>query len=141
MVEATKKTFDRIYSIELDENLYETARHRFSESRSITIVKGDSGRVLPELLKIIESPCLFWLDAHYCSGGATSGGELVTPIMKELECILNHSIKNHVILIDDASLFVGKDDYPTIEELERFILDINPKLVIRVENNIVRVHP
>jgi hypothetical protein len=141
MVEASKKTFDRIYSIELDSNLYEIAKQRFSKSRSIAIIKGDSGRVLPELLKSIESPCLFWLDAHYCSGASTSGGELITPIMKELECILNHSIKKHVILIDDARLFVGKDDYPTIEELERFILHINPNLVIRIENDIIRVHP
>jgi hypothetical protein len=141
MVEATKKTFDRIYSIELDSNLYETAKQRFSKSESITIIEGDSGRVLPELLKSIKSPCLFWLDAHYCSGASTAGGELITPIMKELECILNHSIKNHVILIDDANLFVGKNDFPTIEELERFVFNINPNLVIRIENNIIRVHP
>lgn len=141
MVEATKTTFDRIYSIELDSFLYETAKQRFSKSRSITIIKGDSGRVLPKLLKSIKSPCLFWLDAHYSSGAITARGELETPIMKELQCILNHSIKKHVILIDDACCFVGQNDYPTIEELKRFVFNINPNLVIRIENNIIRVHP
>jgi hypothetical protein len=140
MVEAIKTTFDRIYSIELDSTLYETAKQRFSKSRSITIIKGDSGRVLPELLRSIKSPCLFWLDAHY-SSGITARGELETPIMKELQCILNHPIKQHVILIDDARLFVGQNDYPTIEELKRFVFNINPNLVIRIENNIIRVHP
>ena len=140
MVEAVKTTFDRIYSIELDSALYETAKRRFSKSKSITIIKGDSGRVLPKLLKSIKSPCLFWLDAHY-SSGITARGELETPIMKELQCILNHSIKKHVTLIDDASCFVGQNDYPTIEELERFVFNINPNLVIKIENNIIRVHP
>jgi hypothetical protein len=140
MVEAIKTTFDRIYSIELDSTLYETAKQRFSKSRSITIIKGDSGRVLPKLLKSIKSPCLFWLDAHY-SSGITGRGELETPIMKELQCILSHSIKKHVILIDDARCFVGKNDYPTIRELKRFVFNINPDLVIKIENNIIRVHP
>ena len=57
MVEAVKTTFDRVYSIELDNTLYETAKQRFSKSRSVTIIKGDSSRVLPKLLKNIKSPC------------------------------------------------------------------------------------
>jgi hypothetical protein len=140
MVEAIRKTFDRIFSIELDSALYETAKERFSESGNISIIKGDSSRVLPELLKSIKSPCLFWLDAHY-SSGMTVRGELETPVMKELQCILNHSINKHVILIDDARCFVGQNDYPTIEELKRFVSSINPDLVITIENDIIRVHP
>jgi hypothetical protein len=140
MVEAIKTTFDRIYSIELDSTLYETAKQRFSKSRNITIIEGDSGRVLPKLLKSIKSPCLFWLDAHY-SSGITARGDLDTPIMKELHCILNHSIKKHVMLIDDACCFVGQNGYPTIGQLKKFVFNINPNLLIRIENNIIRVHP
>ena len=139
MVEATKKTFDKIYSIELDANLHAAAKQRFSRHRNITIIKGDSGKELPKLLESIKSPCLFWLDSHF-SSGVTARGDLETPIMKELRCILNHAIKNHVILIDDASYFAGQKDYPTIEELKRSVLNANPNLVVRTENNIIRIH-
>jgi len=139
MVEATKTIFNKIYSIELDMTLYKNAKQRFSRFKNITIIQGDSRKVLPKLLKSIESPCLFWLDAHY-SGGITAKGELETPIIQELQCILNHPIKKHVILIDDARYFVGQNDYPTTEELKKFVLTINPNLVFEIENDIIRIH-
>jgi hypothetical protein len=139
MIEATKKIFNKIYSIELNMALYKSARQMFSRFKNVTIIRGDSGEVLPELLKTIKSPCLFWLDAHY-SGGVTAKGELETPIMQELQHILNHSIKKHVILIDDARCFVGQNDYPTIEELKKSVSSINPNLVFRIGNDIIRIH-
>ena len=77
---------------------------------------GDSGEILPELLNNINEPILFWLDGHY-SAGNTSKGSLNTPIIKELVTIFQHPIKQHIILIDDARLFNGADDYPTSVEV------------------------
>jgi hypothetical protein len=62
----------------------------------------------------LNEPALFWLDGHY-SGGVTEKADIETPIMKELEYIFTHPVKNHLILIDDARLFIGKRDYPTLE--------------------------
>jgi len=140
MVSATKRIFDKIYSIEIDEKLCNKARQRFSKLKSIRIIHGDSGKVLPKLIKEIDKPCLFWLDAHY-SGGITSKGDLETPIVQELECILNHPIKRHVTLIDDARCFTGQNDYPTMEELKKFVHEKNPNLVFRIENDIIRIYP
>ena len=53
----------------------------------VYILQGDSTHVLSAILGKISQPCLFWLDAH-CSGGQTARGELETPIMWELSCIL-----------------------------------------------------
>lgn len=65
-------------------------------------------------------------------------GDKVTPILEELEIVLSQEI-NHIILVDDARLFVGKDDYPTIAELITFINNKKPNLSIEIEYDIIRV--
>ena len=86
---------------------------------------------------------MFWLDAHYSYDhqALTAKGELDTPIIEELRLILAHSVKNHVILIDDSSWFGIYPSYPTIDQLKKFVLKINPNLVIRIKNNIIRIYP
>lgn len=135
MVEATKKTFRRIYSIEVDEQLYERAKSRFRKYDHITILHGDSAVVLPIILRNVHEPALFWLDGHY-SGGITGMGENETPILNELKCILDHSVKNHIILIDDARCFIGENDYPTMKELYS-VFARYPNWVIEVKDDII----
>jgi len=139
MVYSTKDTFSRIFSIELDKALYERAKKRFSKFHHISIIQGDSSEMLPDILANITQPCLFWLDAHY-SGGVTAKGKLETPSLLELHHILDHPIAEHVILIDDARCFVGKNDYPTIEDLRDFILKRRPGWVFYVKDDIIRIH-
>lgn len=138
MVYANRNTFDKIYSIELDGRLWALARKRFSRFDHIHIVPGDSGKTLPFVLGKINSPCLFWLDGHAMVGGARS--DLITPIRQELDSILNHSLPDHVILIDDARLFRGDSDYPTIEEVKEIVLDRHPNWVFGVGDDIIRAH-
>src|SRR5829696_283483 len=87
MVYAMRKLFSRIISFELDKILAEQAQKRFAGEPHITIVQGDSGRLLGDHIKTINEPCLFWLDGHY-SGGITAKGTLITPIKNELTHIL-----------------------------------------------------
>jgi hypothetical protein len=118
MIQAVKNDFRQIYSIELQTELWERAKQKFAADKHITLLQGDSGEVLATVLAELDQPALFWLDGHY-SGDITAKGELVTPIQKELEQIFAHTLAaQHVILIDDARLFVGKDDYPTLETIE-----------------------
>lgn len=140
MVNATKNIFPKIYTIELDKKLYERAKNKFKGISSIKVLFGDSALVLPNLLKEINKPALFWLDAHY-SKGITSKGDKETPILEELTAILNHKIKNHVILIDDANAFTSKNDYPAKNHLKKFILDKNPNLKFEVKQNIILITP
>ena len=135
---SVNSVFDELYSIELDEFLFKNAQDKFAAYPHIHIFRGDSSKVLQSVLATIEKPALFWLDGHY-SEGITAKGDLNTPVMKELELVLNHKIKNHIILIDDARCFVGKNDYPTIAELGSFIKKIDPELNFFVSDDIIRI--
>jgi len=140
MVHAMKKTFSRIVSFELDQQLAAQARTRFAADSHIEIIQGDSGRLLGDLLKTIAEPCLFWLDGHY-SGGITAKGSLETPIKNELNFILAHPVEDHVILIDDARCFTGENDYPTIDELQSVVNEQKRKRKFSVEHDVIRIHP
>jgi hypothetical protein len=139
MIDAMKDSFDRIFSIELDRALYEQATRRFDADDHISIVHGDSGESLKELLASIDEPCLFWLDGHF-SGGVTAKATLETPIMREMEHILAHPLTGHVVLIDDARLFTGANDYPTVQELSDLISRRRPHWQLTLENDIIRIH-
>ena len=138
MVEAQRDYFDRIFSIELGETLYRDAVERFKDFPHVEILLGDSGIVLGALLASkIDQPALFWLDGHY-SSGITAKGIKDTPIMEELAIILQSPL-NHGILIDDARMFTGEEDYPSLDELSAFITSRDPKRKITVADDIIRV--
>ena len=140
MVYAVSKEFDRIVSIELSENLYRKALRRFAKHKNIHIYHGDSTVVLLEVGQTLTTPALFWLDAHY-SGGFSTRGEMDTPVLAELNTIFDHSDFNNVILIDDARLFDGTNDYPTLHALQAFIKQKKPNYVFKVNYDIIRIVP
>lgn len=136
MVYSVKNNFEKIYSIELSEHLYKQARGRFRHDKHITILHGDSGKVLPEVLKEIKQPCLFWLDGHYSAGDTAQAGKN-SPIEDEIAAILSHAIDSHLVLIDDAREFVGQGGYPQIDEFIKFIKKWRGDLSVNVENDII----
>lgn len=138
MVEAQKRNFKRVISIELSNDLYQKATKRFKRDQNVTILQGDSGKVLKDILKEVKEPAIFWLDGHY-SGGFTAKGEKECPIFEEMDAILKSSQDfEHVILIDDARCFIGQGDYPTIEELNTFINKRNERYHLEVHDDIIR---
>ena len=139
MVSSMSNVFSQIYSIELSHDLYQKAKHKFARYPHICIMHGNSSEVLPRILSSIDKTCLFWLDAHY-SGGITAKGELDTPIISELKHIFSHQVKDHVILIDDAREFTGKNDYPTIGNLRVFIHQECPDYIFEVADDIIRIY-
>lgn len=138
-VEALKDQFDRIVSIELGAELFERARERFADLDHVEIVHGDSGEVLPDVLASVREPSLLWLDGHY-SAGITAQGSEKTPIFREVDAVLAHPVKGHVMLIDDARCFTGEDGWPSIEELRVHIQTTDPALTFEVAADIVRIH-
>jgi hypothetical protein len=138
MIWACRRSFNQIYSIEFDEKLFLQATRKFAKFHHISIRHGDSAEVLPEILRDITQPCLFWLDAHY-SGGITGKAALETPIIKEIQAIMAHPLKGHMILIDDARMFTGENDYPTMKDLEKIIATKFPDKTVEVYNDIIRI--
>ncbi len=139
MVYAQRKNFEKIISIELSEELFKIAKNRFKNYKHIEIIHRDSGKILEELINKISEPAIFWLDGHY-SGFETAKGDLETPINRELKTVLNSEI-NHIILVDDARMFIGKNDYPTIQEVKEFALSRKNNYLFNVEDDIIRIYP
>lgn len=138
MVYAQRKYFKKIISIELSKELCELAQKRLGRYEHVQVLNGDSGKLLRQLVDTIDEPAIFWLDGHY-SGFETARGESATPVFQELDAILTSGIR-HIMLIDDARLFVGKDDYPTIEELKEFVSTRKDNATFTIENDIIRIY-
>jgi hypothetical protein len=139
MVEAKRNDFKKIYSIELSEKLYHKAQKRFKAYSHIQILNGDSGIVLNKLIPQIDNPALFWLDGHW-SGGITAKAEKECPVPEELEAILKSQLL-HVILIDDARLFNGIHDYPTLEEIKNIVTNNEKNYHLEIDSDIIRLSP
>lgn len=136
-VEIQRHHFSQVYSIELGQDLHEKAVKRFERFPNVNLLLGDSGVVLADLLVSIDQPALFWLDGHY-SSGITAKGEKNTPILEELAIILS-AAHIHGILIDDARLFTGVDDYPSIDEISSFIIGKDNRRKVTVADDIIKV--
>jgi hypothetical protein len=146
-VEYFKNKFDEVISIELSKEIAEKATKRFAADKNVTILQGDSSIILPSLFEGFKGPVLFWLDGHYSSEFfigeefiRTAKGEKNTPIENELDIILQSSIEC-VILIDDARLFNGKDDYPTIREIVQKVSRYNIDSKVLVNKDIIHIIP
>ena len=140
MVYAMCSRFEKIYSIELAQDLFIRAVKRFQNYSHIVILEGDSGKVFANLIPTLNQSAIFWLDGHY-SGGETARAEQDTPVMAEVKTILQQMKQPFVILIDDARLFVGQNGYPTLEELKAYLSNANIKLDIKVEKDIIQIYP
>ncbi len=132
--------FERIFTIELEPAKVEAARGRFRGDAAVEVLQGDSAQVLPGVVGPLTQPALFWLDGHYMGPG--SGDALDhTPISAEIEAVLRHPVRGHVVAIDDARLFVGRDGYPTLDALERSVKALRPDLGWSVTDDIIRIEP
>ena len=133
--------FKTIHSIELDEKLYKHCADRFKDNVDVNIIFGDSHLVLDDILSEIDSPVTFWLDGHW-AGTGTARGKYESPLVKELEAIGRHHIKNHTILVDDLRCWRKKVQGFDRESLINACLQINPEYKISfdkgyIENDIL----
>jgi hypothetical protein len=138
-VEAMRRHFREIYSIELSAELYRRARERFAGIDQVRLLHGDSGAILPDLAHEIREPCLFWLDGHY-SAGETARGDENSPLRRELAAVLGRRVEGDVILVDDARLMNGRDGYPTLAELRALVSAAQPDWEVAISDDIVRIH-
>ena len=138
MIMKQKDNFSKIISVELSKELWKKAVMRFKDFNHIEIVNGDSSVELKNVLRRIEDPVVFWLDGHY-SGGITAKGESNCPIYGELDAIFETNRKDHVILIDDARLFNGQNDYPTMQQIEGYVRKHWPECGIETHSDIIQI--
>ena len=137
MVAATKKHFDQIYSIEYDSHLAKRAAAKFAKYPHIKILEGDSQQLVPEALKSITQPALFWLDAGYYGWAGQQGAK--DRLTAELEAILHHAVPGHIILMDDARGLNGQNGSPTVPQLKQRLESEFPGRVVDVQYDILRI--
>ena len=111
--------FNKCYSIEIHKYLYDNAVKRFEKEISIGNVElyyGDSSILFDDIVSKLTSRTTFWLDAHI---SAQYGEKLSKncPVLDELDCIRNHPIKTHTIMIDDLNCF-GNEAHDNIKFAE-----------------------
>ena len=131
------------YGIELSDFFANKLIDKYKRYTDVHIFHGDTVKQLPVILnKHINTQTLFWLDAHF-SGGDTARGKTDCPLLKELEIISKHQIKNHVLLIDDARTFHDKDskEWPSLKRVYNALQKINAGYKMHIENDIIIAQP
>ena len=136
MVDAMKRRFDHIYSIEFVPELAARAQKKFSHQPHIRIFCGDSRVVMPEILAQLKQPALFWLDAGYYGWVGKQGDP--QRLSAELEMILSHPLE-HVILLDDARGLTGTNGVPSVRDVKADIEGRFPTRKVEVEHDIMRI--
>lgn len=135
-VAAVKDMYSNVISIEVDEALYKKACIRFAADKNVHIAHGDCARELPAILATLQESAVFWLDGHY-SGGETGKGEVEDPILISLNQIAALPAQEHVIFVDDARTFDGREGRPDISDVCNCIKKIDSRYIIRVQSDII----
>lgn len=135
-VAAMKPFYANIISIEIDDVLYRKACERFAHDANVRIVHGDCVREMPAILAALREPAVFWLDGHY-SGAGTGKGVVEDPILMSLDQIAAHPVKEHVIFIDDARIFDGREERPDLSEVLNRLKKINSSYILRLQGDII----
>jgi hypothetical protein len=138
-VAAALNSFEKIWSIELAPALAAAAKKRFETHQHVQIIEGDSSKVLKQIMPKLDKSTLFWLDGHYCDPG-TAKGDVECPILDELDAVFSGSPQRDVILIDDARLFVGQHDYPTIAQIRQHVAARGQDLQLYVADDVIHIH-
>jgi len=115
--ERCASVFERVFTIELDEKLYERAAKRLARKRNIEAIRGDALIALPKVLEDESvSDALIFLDGHF-SGGETAHGDLAEPAVEELEVLSKYRNKIKAIVVDDFRCFGTEPGYPSKSDL------------------------
>ncbi len=135
------KNLKKIYSIEIYDKFIDTCKQSFIEdiqSNRLDLICGDSALELEKLIKNIDEPITYWLDAH---GGPLKNSINENPLLDEIHAI-NKNNKSCILLIDD----IGKPDYKKLtnrnldyDDVKQFLVN-NDWIVLDKLNDIKNVN-
>jgi len=139
------RRFEKVITIEYSKSIYEQVTEKYSQTNNIEFLYGDTRTKLKEITSKLDTPSLFWLDAHW-SGGETYGQEDECPLIEEIE-IINSSKYDNFIFIDDARLFTSPppsphsiEQWPDITTVLKALNSSNTrKYIVIVEDVIIAV--
>jgi hypothetical protein len=102
--------FKKIHTIENSEKIFNENQSFTDKYPNISFHFGNSKTILSQILENLKADAIFWLDAHW-SGMNTYGQDDECPVLEEINLIIK-SNPNHIILIDDARLFLMPPPLP-----------------------------
>jgi len=122
--------FECVVTIEGDGNRYGKTKPVFKDKPNVEPIYGDSRTALQPIVSKLRKPALIWLDAHWCGNYDKSVGTMgECPIEDELKTLAKYKTR-HIILIDDARLFVNPppmphdpDQWPTLDKIKGLLPD------------------
>jgi hypothetical protein len=103
--EIASRHFAQVVTIELSPQLHIAAERRLSHLANVDCLLGDSRRHLSYLVQNLF-PSVFYLDAHWTGHALTAGKDDECPLLGEIEVLEPH-LDKHLLLIDDANLFLS----------------------------------
>ncbi len=122
--EAWASFFDKVFTIELSEGLFQFCLDTYDLS-NVEFLCGSSPKILNELLPDINKPYFLFLDAHGSGGDTThdeSIGRFGSPAISEIQAAKNNPPK--LIVIDDLSDFEKMPEYPDPEIIKKEVAKI-----------------
>lgn len=110
------KFFKTVYTIEIQQTLYNEAKNNNKDISNIKYYLGDSTDILSNIVKEIKTPALYFIDAHISGTDSGWNKKELVPLITELKSILSNNKNNGIFIIDDLRLFNKYDDWKGITE-------------------------
>lgn len=114
--------FKRVIGIDVDPSCIDFCRSRFDNNPAIELHCGDSAACLRDIIKDIQEPISFLLDAHWQFIEGTEPGPNPFPLLDEINVIADREF-NDIAIIDDWHIFypdrVGYSKEDVLVELIR----------------------
>lgn len=136
--------FGRVVTIERDPDLHRDSAARLGGLANVECVQGDSRAELQRIAQTLETPTIFWLDAHW-SGGRTYGHADECPLLDELGALAASEVPRY-LFIDDARFFLRPPppphdpaSWPTLTEVVQSLGALGGTYVAVLDDVIVAV--
>lgn len=142
---ALQSGFEKIYTCDINADLIEQAKEKYKD-KNVVAETLESQLFIEKVLKELDEKVVIFLDAHFMPDATGEKfGEISMkdgidpcPLIKELEAIKNHHIKDHVILIDDFQCFgTWMFDYLELDDVIDFVKTINKDYKHRLVENVL----
>lgn len=125
-----------IISIDLSEVFFQDACEKFKDISNVKLYNSNSATELFSIIEPINEKITFWLDSHWSyTPNCVIDDENPCPILKELDQIKMHNLKNHTIIVDDIRLMNNSSNlfegFPILlQDIIDKIFEINPNYKI-----------
>ena len=102
--------FSRVHTVEINPKFQEQALETCADRNNISFFIGRTEERLPDILRSLQGPTVFWLDAH--AGGGWYGDKDDCPLLAELKLITARGVIDDFVIIDDARGFTAPPPPP-----------------------------